>query len=307
VNDAAGSSQSGWRVFGDPAKFRRKVRERVTAGRHMADELIAVRQRLPPEPDAPPQGTLASLALALDNELIAEPLEARLASWQGGNRSLLLTRLGTMGEGVLGPYHQPQSKAPGAARIDAVEDAIATEAATLDALLKTLGPGRRTDTVGPAGIRLDELETSGLLDPEVIEAFRRRMSRLGTRRGVSAAIGAAKELVEAVHTAALNCLGEPAPKRRDDFLSIAKQVRAALDRRQPAPDPAGSNTLLLFQTHQAGLLQDLDELRYLYGTGHGRTGFPRGLAARHGRLAIDVAETYVRFLVATLGDLGLLG
>jgi hypothetical protein len=177
----------------------------------------------------------------------------------------------------------------------------------LDELLESLRPGRRTTTIGPVGIRLDELEASSLLDPEVIEAFRQRMSQLGTLRTVSASIGAAKELVEAVHKAALGCLSEPPPKPRDDFLLTAKRVRVALDRKQPAPDANGSNTLLLFQTHQAGLLQDLDEWRNLFGDGHGRTSFPQALATRHGRLAIDIAETYVRFLVTTLGDLGLLG
>ena len=81
----------------------------------------------------------------------------------------------------------------------------------------------------------------------------------------------------------------------------------ALDRKQPAPDTTGRTTLHLFQTHQAGLLQALDEWRNLFGDGHGRTSFPHALATRHGRLAIDTAETYVRFLVTTLGDLGLLG
>jgi hypothetical protein len=76
--------------------------------------------------------------------------------------------------------------------------------------------------------------------------------------------------------------------------------------KQAAPDPDGIETSDKFQAHLGGLLQDLDEWRNLYGTGHGRRKLPSGLASRHGRLAIDAAEAYVRFLVTTLDDIGLL-
>ena len=307
MNTATSGSQSEWRVFGDAATFRRKLRERVRNGRLMADELLGARERLTHTPDGKPRGLVGGLLREVKEAMAVQPFESRLESWQRGNTSLLRNHLGKAAEGVVGKYHNADIKANAASRIDSVEAAIASDISALDELLGALGPGRRTNTIGPVGIRLDELEASGLLDPEVIEAFRQRMSQLGTRRGVSASIGAAKELVEAVHKAALGCLDEPPPKPRDDFLLTAKRVRMALDRKQPAPDANGGNTLLHFQIHQAGLLQDLDEWRNLFGDGHGRTSFPRALATRHGRLAIDIAETYVRFLVTTLGDLGLLG
>jgi hypothetical protein len=273
----------------------------------MADELIGARERLTAEPNARPHGRSSALMRGIEEAMTVEPFESRLLSWQRGNRSLLRNHLGKAAEGVLGQYHNADIKANAASRIESVEAAIASDVSALDELLEALRPGSRTNAIGPVGIRLDELEASGLLAPEVVEAFRQRMSQLGNLRSVSASIGAAKELVEAVHKAALGCLREPPPGPREDFLQSARRVRMALDRKQSAPDATGSKTLLLFQTHQAGLLQDLDEWRNLFGEGHGRTSFPHALATRHGRLAIDTAETYVRFLVTTLGDLGLLG
>jgi Abortive infection C-terminus len=43
----------------------------------------------------------------------------------------------------------------------------------------------------------------------------------------------------------------------------------------------------------------LAEIRNLYGTGHGRHGSPRGLWARHAKLAAGAASTLAIFLLET--------
>jgi hypothetical protein len=291
------------RVYGDLAAFRRKLRERIRAGQNQLDELAVARERLPPEADDPDL-VRGRLLLALEISASVDPTEERLRRWQGGNRGLLADQLGKAGDRLLGPLHRPDGKAMPRNRLANVESCLASEAGALDRVLGLVGTGRQP--VRPAGPRLHELEASGLLDPEVVAGYRERMTTLGTRRGASAAIGASKELVEAVHKASLRRMNEPAPSKRDNFLQIARQVRVALQRRKPAPDTEGEATMSLFATHQTGLLQDLDEWRNLYGTGHGRHRLPAGLARRHGQLAVDIAEAYVRFLVTTLVDLRLL-
>jgi hypothetical protein len=46
-------------------------------------------------------------------------------------------------------------------------------------------------------------------------------------------------------------------------------------------------------------VQGLAELRNLYGTGHGKEGSTKGLAARHAKLAVGAAITLADFLFDT--------
>jgi hypothetical protein len=47
------------------------------------------------------------------------------------------------------------------------------------------------------------------------------------------------------------------------------------------------------------IVQGLAELRNLYGTGHGKEGSTKGLAARHAKLAVGAAITLADFLFDT--------
>jgi hypothetical protein len=81
-----------------------------------------------------------------------------------------------------------------------------------------------------------------------------------------------------------------------------KKWRKAIGRLAP-PDPEGEDTLDKAQAGLGSLVTFLAEWRNVYGRGHGRPQYRPGLAARHARLAADVAETCVRFIVTTMDDL----
>jgi hypothetical protein len=110
-----------------------------------------------------------------------------------------------------------------------------------------------------------------------------------------------KELTEATLRAALDQLEEPY-EARDDLPVLMKRWRKAIEGRA-TPDPEGEATLDKAQAAFGSLVTFLAEWRNVYGRGHGRPRYRSGLAARHARLAADVAETCVRFIVTTMDDL----
>jgi hypothetical protein len=296
------------RVFGDTAKFRRKLQQRIRTGEHLLDELIGARDRLGASQEPTGDGLLGRLGAAILREAAVGTLDSRTMLWSRANHQLLSNHLGSAGDGLLHHRMIDRRSVSPAAEIDSLEADIQEDLVVLRQILGRLPVRRNVGAIKPVGIRLDELWLSNLLEPDLLRSYEHRLTSLGSRANVSGAIGAAKELTESVLKAVLQRLGEPAPRPRDDFLTISGLVRVALKVRlkQAAPDPDGIETSDKFQAHLGGLLQDLDEWRNLYGTGHGRRKLPSGLASRHGRLAIDAAEAYVRFLVTTLDDIGLL-
>lgn len=290
------------RVFGDRTKFRRKLRDRIRAGMHLLDECEGGRLRLAPATDT-------GLRAQLENFSVVETLAGRTDRWYRENRALVATHLGADGADQWPTSVRTERGAPHAARLEEARSWIEADLLVLRQILSRVPARRALDPVAPTAVRLDELWNAGLLDPEVLRSYEQRMSGIGSRQKAPVAIGAAKELVEATLKAALERLDEAPPPPTSDFLAVAKRVRAALRRRaaEGAPDGRGTDALDRFQSGLAGALQALDEWRNLYGTGHGHARLPSGLKPRHARIAVDVAETYVRFLVSTLDDLGLLG
>jgi hypothetical protein len=80
-----------------------------------------------------------------------------------------------------------------------------------------------------------------------------------------------------------------------------KAWRGAIE--QGAPNQGGSEVLARALNTQVAFLA---EWRNLYGRGHGRTRYPSGVKPRHARVAVDTAETFIRFIVTTMDDLQLL-
>lgn len=104
------------------------------------------------------------------------------------------------------------------------------------------------------------------------------------------AIGTAKELVETTCKTILNARGIAFDERGDDLLELVKATRTAL-RLMPEDVPSaakGVETMRRLLGNLGNVAQGLAELRNLYGTGHGRAGSARGLAARHARLAVGL-------------------
>jgi len=171
----------------------------------------------------------------------------------------------------------------------------------LQELQAALGVRRGVATAEPPPARFEELRASGLVDVRVIADHANEMLSPRTPRQLYNAIGSAKELTEATLRAALDQLAEPYGPR-DDLPLLMRKWRKAIERLAP-PDPEGEATLDKAQAALGSLVTFLAEWRNVYGRGHGRPQYRPGLAARHARLAADVAETCVRFIVTTMDDL----
>lgn len=91
----------------------------------------------------------------------------------------------------------------------------------------------------------------------------------------------------------------------DELPLLMKKWRKEIGTHAP-PDPKGAGVLDNAQAALANLVTFLAQWRNKYGSGHGRAEYPPGLAARHARLAVDAAETCIRFIVTTMDDLQLL-
>ena len=114
------------------------------------------------------------------------------------------------------------------------------------------------------------------------------------------AIGTAKELVESCCKSILSKCGVSV-SRSADLPSLTKAVTKEL-RLVPdgvSDEAKGGETIKLMLRNLSALTQYLAELRGLYGTGHGREGAPRGLEARHARLAVGAAVIFIDFMTDT--------
>lgn len=114
------------------------------------------------------------------------------------------------------------------------------------------------------------------------------------------AIGTAKELVE---TCCKTILTERGCEigRKDDLPLLVKNTLKELQL-TPVDIPEAAKAAELIKRLLSNLgtvAQGIAELRNLYGTGHGKEGRARGLAARHAKLCVGAASTLSVFLMET--------
>lgn len=114
------------------------------------------------------------------------------------------------------------------------------------------------------------------------------------------AIGSAKELIEAVCKDLIERSGETVEKASNP----SGLLRHTLKCLELTPDDIsdrsrGVDAVKGTLNSLGNIAHQLDELRALYGSGHGRASSARGLTARHARLAVGSAGTLCLFLVET--------
>ncbi len=114
------------------------------------------------------------------------------------------------------------------------------------------------------------------------------------------AIGSAKELIEAVCKDIIERSGGTIGKKPTPA-SLLKQSLSALELApEDIPDRSrGVDAIRTTLNSLGSITHQLDELRGLYGSGHGRSSSARGLTPRHARLAVGAAGTLCLFLVET--------
>lgn len=147
---------------------------------------------------------------------------------------------------------------------------------------------------------IDELsEVAGTLDSKVL---RQQVDRI--RNAIDddpdLAIGTSKELLETACKTILADYGVTTDPNWD-LTRLVKETRAVLKLvPEDIPDSAkGAEIIRRILGSLAQIPQGVAELRNLYGTGHGKDGTFKGLAARHARLAAGCATTLASFLFET--------
>lgn len=117
------------------------------------------------------------------------------------------------------------------------------------------------------------------------------------------AIGTAKDLTESCCKAILLELGKPAGPS-DDFPKITKAVVSEL-RLVPesiSKEAKGAEIIKRLLSNLIQVTKGVNELRSLYGTGHGRDGKHVGLQPRHARLAVTTAAAFTVFITETYSE-----
>ncbi len=115
------------------------------------------------------------------------------------------------------------------------------------------------------------------------------------------AVDGAKELLESVCLTVLRLLREPAPAKTAHLTDIVESTLAVLELAPAGIGDAKRGAALLRGCLQSlgAVVGGLDELRHVYGSGHGRDGKWKGLSPRHAGLAVGAAVTFAGFVAET--------
>jgi hypothetical protein len=162
------------------------------------------------------------------------------------------------------------------------------------------------------GYRLHITSRSGLAATSVLEHLKAHGEKLDHENVLSRirviertaetspadAIGAAKELIEAVCKDIIERSGATFDRKA----SPSALVKEALKALHLAPDDIpersrGVDAVKATLNSLANIAHQMDELRGLYGSGHGKPSSSRGLLPRHARLAVGAAGSLCLFLI----------
>ncbi|MDA8331245.1 MAG: abortive infection family protein [Candidatus Dormibacteraeota bacterium] len=175
----------------------------------------------------------------------------------------------------------------------------------LDTMLRR--DGFEIDGRGVIGLRqmvLTEEVVRGLPPESAIPGHLERMWASVEERPEQA-ISAAKDAIEATAKHALAVLGV-ALSGRERFPDLIQLVQKGLKLHPAtvAPTQEGADAIKKVLGGLANIALGVDDLRNLYGDGHGRPTRQLRLTPRHSGLAARCADAYVRMLLETLEDPG---
>lgn len=295
-----GGYSSELQVYGDVARFRRRLKDLIAQGDQLLSEVASYESRS--DPHQPTEGLSARLECGLFDAQVG----SRIYNWK-----VRIYRELTKSLGKTAPeWHRLDPRTQSnegdlSVTLDRARITIREQQLTLEDLASRV-PGRRLSPPANSAPDLEALRESRIVDERNVDWFAKRMSRFKTVQQCSEAIGASKELVEATYVGVLALLGEPDPGK-GDFPALGKKVRTALESRSGfGPTAEGSRTLAKLLSGMGMVNQALGELRNELGTGHGRPRQADGLAVRHARFAVDLAAAECRYLALTMQDINVL-
>lgn len=293
-------------VFGDPKDLRAAIKGRLRTAPKLLARVAAARAELDvlPLEDRMRQG-LAGTMVRMQARAPLETVEQSICSWLLGNVKALRPYLASAADQCRVVYTVKEGDTPEGLerRLAAAEQAVHDGRSMLEGVLAQV-PAPQLVVLRAPEERFAELREAQLIEDGALHPLLRRMSKMRTPAQISAAIGAAKELVEACNRAACELLGLEAPT--DNFSRLGSNVRKELARRDAgATTQKASEAVSQLFSGMASIENALASLRNELGEGHGRHKVPT-LRPRHGQLAVDTADLHVRYLLGTLRDLALL-
>lgn len=112
------------------------------------------------------------------------------------------------------------------------------------------------------------------------------------------AVGSVKEMIESVLKFILEANGEAVGK--EDLPQLLKRTQKVLDLDPNNVDPnvKGAEVVKRTLSNLGQVVTGIDELRNIYGTGHGRTK-RTGISSRHARLVVNTGSALAVFLMET--------
>jgi hypothetical protein len=137
-----------------------------------------------------------------------------------------------------------------------------------------------------------------------VEALAAMLGRLeNTEDDPWLAIGTAKEIVEYIALSIIHEAGQPQPPAGTDFPKLCKSALRLLQLlAEDVPDQKkGADSIRRVLQGLAQVVNGTEELRNLYGTGHGRRRAAK-LYGRHARLVVSSALSWAQFVAETWKD-----
>lgn len=140
-------------------------------------------------------------------------------------------------------------------------------------------------------------------EPELVtggrQALDEQLSRLRNSAGdPGQALGSAKEVLEAVAKFVLEEFGVKTPKSFGELLSAAR-TQLGIHPRQIVGDAPGNAQVRSILQASWTIAKEVDDLRNLQGTGHGRT-LPTGITPEIAMLVVREACSNAQFLLSSL-------
>ncbi|SLN56135.1 abortive infection family protein [Oceanibacterium hippocampi] len=198
---------------------------------------------------------------------------------------------------ILSPHHWPQDDER-QRQIDNLNKALRIDGWVIEDNLGRLEVTPRSGLGGDAALR--RLKDHGDLINHENLISRIRAIEKSVEASPADAIGAAKELIEAITKDIIEKAGQE-PAKRASPSELVKHSLKCLDLASDKISDRARGVAAIRSTLTAlsNIAHQLDELRGLYGSGHGRSSTSRGLEPRHARLAVGAASSLCLFLVET--------
>lgn len=182
---------------------------------------------------------------------------------------------------------------------DSANIGIITTQIKLTEWLKENYPKDFEELFGHTGSLLNEIEQTAITNSIVLTQHLIRI-RGAIVTDPELAIGSTKELLESVMKTILLGMGEGEGDDNNELPALLKKTQGVLnlDPKKIDPQSKGAEITKIMLGNLGHVIVAVNELRNIYGTGHGKTHGSK-ISSRHARLVVGAGATLATFLMET--------